>query len=70
MAEHLTEKKGGRIWGMHGYSAEPIRFREEEESFINITPVLSFFVTVASRLERGKAASTWIPKTRRSLLYA
>jgi hypothetical protein len=55
---------------MPGYFEEPNKLREEDESSINTTLVLSFFVTVASCLERREAASMWILRMKRSVLYA
>jgi len=46
-------EKGGRIWPMHGYFAEPTGFREEVESFINTIPGLSFYAMAASSWEKG-----------------
>jgi hypothetical protein len=65
-----SKKKGGWTWLMHGYSAEPIEFREGDESFTNITRALSYYAMAASSWVRTGAVWMWILRMRRSVLYA
>jgi hypothetical protein len=53
----LNRQERGNIWGMHGCFEEPSEFREESESSINTTPVLSGFDMVGLFLKKEETLS-------------